>query len=357
MRTFFLAASVFFVAIVVSLMVALELHGNHAVDDGTFFAAFVSIGMALVFALGELILASLLVNVKGSPWLKAAGFVLLMGITSQSWVWIRAGFEVAVSGKDTRGTAQSEMAAWEKTLKDLERDSTASLEPSPAEVSLQAAIAATRTDIATAVQSATDLDNDGDKTNDRMIPGQLARVESLKADLANLDARADRIASTDTRWTEAAAALERHRATRKDVESRADNASVHQFDRWAMQWAPLMGLAVATVREIILAAVTTSLVLGHYCGLVCLNLSARIPLSVPEPAPEPVIPPKGRKPRPKESGVQLELIPAAADTRRKYECRKLWLNERSTLRAAKRKDGVPRADAERMSMAELRRAA
>ncbi|RFC44769.1 MAG: hypothetical protein DVB23_002184 [Verrucomicrobia bacterium] len=48
-----------------------------------------------------------------------------------------------------------------------------------------------RAQIATVVQEYTNMDNDGNGANDGLIPGRIALAESLKADLANVQARVD----------------------------------------------------------------------------------------------------------------------------------------------------------------------
>jgi hypothetical protein len=54
-----------------------------------------------------------------------------------------------------------------------------------------ARVGAMREEIALLVREATNMDNDGRPENDHLIAGQLAQIESRKADLANLEAQAN----------------------------------------------------------------------------------------------------------------------------------------------------------------------
>lgn len=357
-----MAASALLVAVVVSLMVAIEVRGNHAINDGSQFGTLVAIGMALIFALGGLLLGSLLLNVPGRwTWLKTAGLLLLVGIEAQTWVWLRAGFEACVHASDKIAVVDASAGAWEATLAELESDVHAALTETPAQAEARANCIQLRESIAQAVRNAADMDNDGVKENDGLIPGQLALIESLKADLANEESRTERLAKSDTRHADAVAALSAHRATRVLVAASGAEtvASVHQFQRWAGQLAPIIGWKTESALELILAMVTTGWLIVQYGGLVCLNLSARIPLGVPVPEPAPVTPPKGRrranKPAPvsapAERSGQLELLDAPVNPR--YESQRRWLNRRAKLRCAAVKTGLPREETDRMGIEEL----
>ena len=50
-----------------------------------------------------------------------------------------------------------------------------------------------RAQIAAVVEEYTNMDNDGNSANDKLVPGKIALAESLKADLANVQARVDEL--------------------------------------------------------------------------------------------------------------------------------------------------------------------
>jgi hypothetical protein len=356
-RHLFLFASGVLVASVMGMIVGFETLGNHAVGDSG-FGKLVPIATGIIFALADLVLSSLLINVPGRwTWLKTAGLVLLLGITAQTWVWVRAGYEVSVHEADKRTVASAESGAWERTLSDLERDAADALKETPAQLEARANCDRLRQSIAAAVKTATDMDNNGLPEDDRLIPGQLALVDSLKADLANEEARTERLAKSDTRHADALLAIAAHRADRgKTAANEATTAaSVHQFVRWSEQWAPVLGISQARALELILALMTTGWLVAQYAGMICLNLSARIPLTVePEPEPAPVTPPKSRKPRPKPESVQMELVPASPAVQRRYESQKLWHNERTAKRKEARQSGLTSKEAERLRIDALR---
>ena len=341
---------------VMGMIVGFETLGNHAVGDSA-FGKFVPIATGIIFALADLVLSLLLINVPGK-WnlLKSTGRLLLLGITAQTWVWVRAGYEVSVHNADQRTVAAAQSGAWERTMADLEKAAAESLKETPAQVEARANCDRLRQSIAQAVKSATDMDNNGLPEDDRLIPGQLALVESLKADLANEETRCERLAKSDTRHADALLAIAEHRKqlTVTAANEASSAVEVHQFVRWARQWAPVLKKSEEATLELILALMTTGWLVAQYAGMICLNLSARIPLTVPEPSPEPATPPKSRKTKPRPSAVQIELIPASPEVKRRYESQQIWHNKRTEGRKAARQTGLTSKEADKLKISELR---
>jgi hypothetical protein len=75
-----------------------------------------------------------------------------------------------------------------------------------------------RSELAALAAETAQLNQDGDKRNDHLIPGLLAQAESLKSDLANLDTR---VISLDQRWQKEIDALQ----------DRIDEARQHEHEK------------------------------------------------------------------------------------------------------------------------------
>jgi hypothetical protein len=96
---------------------------------------------------------------------------------------------------------------------------------------------AIRAKIATVVQEYTNMDNDGNGTNDGLIPGKIALAESLKADLANVQSRVDELQS---KTIEAASTTAVTDGERHILLQMADE---HQHPaRWLIMWASVVFL-------------------------------------------------------------------------------------------------------------------
>jgi hypothetical protein len=96
---------------------------------------------------------------------------------------------------------------------------------------------ALRAQIATVVEEYTNMDNDGNTANDKLVAGKIALAESLKADLANVQARVDELqAKTITAAsTTAVTDAERHILLQM--------ADEHPHPaRWLMMWASVVFL-------------------------------------------------------------------------------------------------------------------
>ncbi len=114
----------------------------------------------------------------------------------------------------------------------------------------EAEIVAARTEIEQMVQAATDMDNDGKGDNDHLIPGQLARIEAKRADLAGLVAA---IAPLRSQVVSAAAVAAKNDTGRHVLLQIAD-----QQEKPA-QWLILRAALIFAIPEFTLALLAWSL--------------------------------------------------------------------------------------------------
>lgn len=129
------------------------------------------------------------------PWYLAIVIAILVaGLASASAFQFRATgnllYLVATVAMTLLASGLDGVSVWEILNKRQNQDLSASrAEEVVYKSQLEAAeaeIAAARTEIQQMVQAATDMDNDGKGDNDHLIPGQLARIEAKREDLAGL---------------------------------------------------------------------------------------------------------------------------------------------------------------------------
>lgn len=96
---------------------------------------------------------------------------------------------------------------------------------------------ALRAQIATVVEEYTNMDNDGNTANDKLVPGKIALAESLKADLANVQARVDELQAKtiSAASTTAVTSAERH------ILLQMADEQPHPA-RWLIMWASVVFL-------------------------------------------------------------------------------------------------------------------
>lgn len=334
-RATILVASVLLTLCAVGLIAAVHIHGNHALgEDGSSFQLVMSVGMSVLFCGGTLLLGVILCNCRdllGPNFRKVAfgGAVLLLLCEVATFFWLRAGLEASMASRDGSHAIQAAETAWAEIEARLQGD-VATLQAAPVATVPRADAEALRLSIADLVERATSMDNDGKTENDREIPGVLARIESLRADLANAE---DRIAREEERHANtvagAVAALAAHRATRADV--LGANAGLlkdrHQFARWADDLAAAFpSLSAPAALQCVLALVALSLMVPQYAGLAGITAALAIPvepIQAEAPAALPPPPPSGRKRRGSGPVIDAEPIPKHILALNRDECKRI----------------------------------
>ncbi|NDE16095.1 hypothetical protein EBZ80_14305, partial [bacterium] len=134
---------------------------------------------------------------------------------------------------------------WKETLAEMESRLDALRSEIPPDLREQRErIDRTRIEINELVAETTLMDNDGDKTNDHMIAANLARTESLKADLANLmSGEAALIERRAQEYADFAAKIEDHRQRREALyaEKSAAAEERHPFVTLSERMAAIPG--------------------------------------------------------------------------------------------------------------------
>jgi len=295
-RSILLWVSVILAVLVIGLIAAIEIQGNHALgEDGSTFQTAAAIAVAVLASGTTVLLAVLLASCKsvlGSAYDKIAkvAWPLLICAELTTLFWLRGGVETFRAAKDETNRAAAIEDAWKAEevarLADLE-----DARKIPASVTdAQNAAQAVRERIATEAATAQNMDRDGDKTNDRLIAGQLALIESLKADLANLEASADRARADHGKIIAAAsAAIETHRKTRTQLAETVATASDdrHQLDRWADDLVALVpAIPRPVAKEAAMLAICLPLMAFLYACLTGINAALAIEV---EPEVEAVV--------------------------------------------------------------------
>lgn len=290
-RRAILAASITLVLLAVALIASIHLHGNHALGpDGSWFQVASSVLITCLACGTTLLLALLLFSCKrilGQSYKPGVMFALLLVMEGSTLFWLREGINQSVHAKDSTHQSGAAIAAWQDVESKLVED-IARAEQVPVNVtSAQAQVDAARAEIADLVQEATSMDNDGNGANDRLIPGLLARVESKKADLANLEASLERLRDNHAAAVSVAvAALASHRATWADVlaSDAAAKADQHQLERFAAALGAMFPrLNASQAYEVALLLFCLPLMAFQYAGIVGINAAIQIEVEAPQP--------------------------------------------------------------------------
>jgi hypothetical protein len=321
-RSILLGASIGLALLAIAFIAVIHTQGNHAIGrDGSKLQIAASIAMSVLASGTTVLLAVVVANCKvllGTSYGKIARVAVPMLLIAEltTLFWLRGGMETFRTAKDTTNQASAIEVAW-KTEESARLADLEAARQIPASVTeADAAAQAIRDRIARETALAQNMDNDGDSKNDRLIPGQLALVESLKADLANLDARADKArVEHGAAISAATVALAAHRETRADLAQRVALATDnrHQLDRWADSLVALVpSLTRAQAQEIAMLAVCLPLMAFLYAGLTGINAALAIDCS--EPAAEVAIKVEESTPAPVEEPapgriIQFEIAP------------------------------------------------
>lgn len=290
-RRAILAASITLVMLAIGLIASIHLHGNHALGaDGSWFQVASSVLITCLASSTTLLLALLLFScqrILGKHYKPGVMFALLLVMEGSTLFWLREGINQSVHAKDSTHQSGAAVAAWQdveaKLIEDISR-----AEQVPVNVtSAQAQVDTARGEIADLVQEATSMDNDGNGANDRLIPGILARVESKKADLSNLEASLERLREGHAGTVALAVdALAKHRASwagvlAQEAQAKADQ---HQLERFAVALGGMFpALSDSQAYEIALLLFCLPLMAFMYAGIVGINAGLQIEVAEPKP--------------------------------------------------------------------------
>lgn len=290
LRLSLLWAGIVFVVCALGYQLVVESWGNQSLGNNDAIARFTSLAQPLLFGVGSFLLGFALFNavpaVKGH-WAMKTGLILgclalLIMTKGFSFLFVRGAFERSMASRDQVAEKSAEVTAWEATTASLAQELKAAEEVSPVMRDQQRAISELREEIARVTEQAQRMDTDGNKANDREIPAMLARVESKKADLPNLEATYAKIRQEHAEVLAAIRGrIDTHRAGQPAILAGVATAakSVHQFDRWADVLAA-QGIETdhAKAVNLVMCGMGLGLILLEYIGLALISIAVRIPI-------------------------------------------------------------------------------
>lgn len=316
-RGLILGASLLVVGAAVALIAAIHVYGNHSIgEDGSPFQFWTGIGTTLVTCLSTLLLGVIVCNcgtLLGDQFKSMRGKMVALLVLCELFtlLWLRSGLEHAMASRDVTGQAQAQEVAWNDVENSLKGNVAAARIEGEDITKTRAAMEDTRRQIDEAMATANDMDNDGNGANDKLIPGMLAKAESLKANLANLSSELDAaLARHAATVDKAVAALVAHQQTRGQVLGgiAAAQAEQHQFVRWAEELRALFpGLKPEWALQLVLTGIALLLMVPQYAGLA--GISAALRIEIPQEQANVAAPPAAIEPQAEQTEMDLQFEP------------------------------------------------